>query len=149
VNSTFNIQHSTFVSLWLAACSLWLTACGSSTNHSTKFQQYYAQGEQLYIKNCSNCHQKKGDGLGLLYPPLNQSDYMDNNVGEVICLMKYGKEGEIVVNGRKYNKPMKGNYSLTEIELAEIATYIYNTWQHEKGIIEIQTVKDALQKCPQ
>jgi cytochrome c551 len=74
---------------------------------------------------------------------------MDAHLEDVICIMKYGKEGEIVVNGRKYNKPMKGNYSLTEIELAEITTYIYNTWQRKKGIIEIEYVKNALEKCPQ
>ena len=32
---------------------------------SPKFEQYYVQGEQLYLKNCSNCHQKTGTGLGL------------------------------------------------------------------------------------
>jgi cytochrome c551 len=154
VNSVFNIpallakrQHLILISLFITACSLWLAACDRSTNHSTKFQQYYAQGEQLYIKNCSNCHQKKGGGLGLLYPPLNPSDYMDEHVAEVICLMKYGKEGEITVNGKKFNKPMKGNYSLTELEVAEIATYIYNTWGHEQGLIEIKQVNEALKKC--
>ncbi len=127
--------------------NLWLVACGQSNNHDTKFQQYYAQGEQLYLKNCSNCHQKKGGGLGRVYPPLNKSDYMEQHVDEVICSMKYGQEGEIIVNGKKFNKPMKGIASLTELELAEIATYIYNTWDHQRGIVEIKEVDEALKKC--
>jgi cytochrome c551 len=131
----------------LAACSLWLVACGQSSTKDTKFQQYYVQGQQLYIKNCSNCHQKKGGGLGRVYPPLNKSDYMEQHFEEVICSMKYGKEGEILVNGKKYNKQMKGIAALTELEIAEIATYIYNTWEHQRGIIEIKEVSEALKKC--
>lgn len=132
--------------LWLVACGLWLAACGKSTKN-TKFQQYYVQGEQLYLNNCANCHQKKGGGLGRVFPPLNQSDYMEDNFEEVLCQMKYGKKGEIVVNGKKYNKEMKGIASLTELEIAEIATYIYNTWSHKRGIVEIPTVESALKKC--
>jgi cytochrome c551 len=147
VNSTFNVQYSTSVAFWLLAFSFQLTACGQSTNQTTKFQQYYVQGQQLYLKNCSNCHQKKGGGLGRVYPPLNKSDYMEQHFEEVICSMKYGKEGEILVNGKKYNKQMKGITSLTELEIAEIATYIYNTWEHQRGIIEIKEVSEALKKC--
>src|SRR5688500_18105154 len=63
---------------------------------------YYVQGEQLYIKHCSNCHQSNGTGLGLVYPPLHQSDYMKNNLEQVLCLMKHGMKGEITVNGKTY-----------------------------------------------
>ncbi|MFM9837606.1 MAG: c-type cytochrome [Cyclobacteriaceae bacterium] len=142
-----NLKSKILNYLWLAACSLQLVACGQSSTKDTKFQQYYVQGEQLYKKNCSNCHQKKGGGLGRVYPPLNISDYMDQHFEEVLCLMKYGKEGEIIVNGRKFNKSMKGITSLTELEIAEIATYIYNTWEHKKGMVEIAQVNEALKKC--
>ena len=124
-----------------------LAACAQSSHRDTKFQQYYVQGEQLYLKNCSNCHQKKGGGLGRLYPPLNKSDYMDQHLEEVICAIKNGMEGELLVNGKKYNKEMKGIPSLTELEIAEIVTYIYNSWEHQRGIIEIPTVEIALKKC--
>jgi cytochrome c551 len=150
-NIGFKLQASSskllLCTIQLAACSLWLVACGLSNNRDTKFQQYYAQGEQLYIKNCGNCHQKKGGGLGLVYPPLNKSDYMGEHFEEVLCAMKYGKEGEIIVNNKKFNKPMKGIPSLTELEIAEIATYIYNTWEYSKGIVEIAQVTEALKNC--
>ena len=132
---------------WLTACGLWLTACSQSTNRDTKFEQYYVQGEQLYIKNCSNCHQKNGSGLGLVYPPLNSSDYIDSHPKEVFCLMKYGVTGELIVNGKNFNKPMKGIVSLTELEIAEIATYLYNNWSRQRGIIEIGEVTSALKEC--
>ena len=119
----------------------------SDTNNSTKFTQYYNQGSVLYTKHCSNCHQQDGTGLGRVYPPLNVSDYMDENLTEVICLIRFGKEGEIVVNGKDYNQPMRGVPTLTDLEIAQIATYIYNTWEHEKGIVEVKDVTSILQAC--
>lgn len=114
---------------------------------STKFEQYYIQGEQLYIKNCSNCHQKTGTGLGLVYPPLKQSDFLINNVEQVICLIRNGKKGELIVNGKSYNQPMPAMPSLTDLEIAEIATYIYNSWENELGIIDVQDVSKLLLVC--
>jgi cytochrome c551 len=129
----------------VAACS----TKTESTNHPTsaKFEQYYVQGEQLYLKNCSNCHQVNGTGLGLLYPPLNQSDFMQNNFDEVICILKNGKKGEILVNGKSFNKEMPGIPSLTDLEIAEIATYVYNSWSNERGIIEVSDVSKILSVC--
>ena len=112
-----------------------------------KFQQYYAEGEVLYVKHCSNCHQKTGEGLGLVYPPLNRSDYLEKNFTGVLCQMKFGKAGETIVNGDSFNKPMPGIPSLTELEIAEIATYLYNTWGREHEIVEVAEVQAALGKC--
>jgi cytochrome c551 len=133
------------------SCSV-LFSCSTkseSNSHtsSTKFEQYYVQGEQLYTKNCSNCHQKTGTGLGLVYPPLKKSDYMMNNFKEVICLIKNGKTGGLMVNGKNYNQAMPGISSLTDLEVAEIATYIYNSWENERGIIEVQDVSKILSLC--
>jgi cytochrome c551 len=72
---------------------------------------------------------------------------MDQHFEEVICIMRNGVWGELLVNGKKYNKEMKGIPSLTELEIAEIATYIYNSWEHQRGIIEIPIVESALKKC--
>ncbi|MEM6522979.1 MAG: c-type cytochrome, partial [Bacteroidota bacterium] len=32
-----------------------------------------------YLQHCSSCHQKNGEGLARLYPPLADSDYLENN----------------------------------------------------------------------
>ena len=118
-----------------------------SSEASVKQQQYYVQGEQLYLKHCSNCHQKNGTGLGLLYPPLAKSDYVDNNFESVICLMRYGIEGELVVNGKSFNKAMPGIPSLSDLEIAEIATYLYNTWEHQRDSIDLKDGSRILDNC--
>lgn len=137
--------------LLFAFCLLLLSCTTHSekkSESSPKFTQYYNQGEQLYLENCSNCHQKDGTGLGRVYPPLKNSDYMQNNFQEVICLMRFGKQGELIVNGLSFNQNMPGIPTLTDLEIAEIATYIYNSWQHQRGMIEVKEVSNILEHCP-
>lgn len=132
----------------LLSTSIFLFSCTSkSGDNSAKFQQYYVQGQVLYLKHCSNCHQANGKGLGRLYPPLDQSDFMDGNFKKVVCIVKYGSQGSLVVNGVEYNMAMKGMPGLTELEVAEIVTYIYNTWSHQKGLIDATEAAQLLSTC--
>jgi cytochrome c551 len=153
-NSKFKIQNSKrgvhdfeFVISNLKWASITFFIIISCSSRGPKFQQYYAQGQVLYEKNCSNCHQYNGKGLGLIYPPLAQSDYFDKNINASLCLMKYGTKGELIVNGKNFNKPMPGVPSLTELEIAEIATYINNSWGRQQGMVEINQVAAALNAC--
>ena len=123
------------------------SACSGKHSESVKFQQYYVQGEQVYTKHCSNCHQTTGAGLGLVFPPLNKSDFMDKNFEQVLCLMKYGVKGEITVNGKTFVQPMPGVQSLTDLEVAEIATYIYNSWENKRGLVDVSEASNILSNC--
>ena len=125
--------------------------CGGKTNSgadSAKFTQYYRQGQQLYTTHCSNCHQTNGSGLARVIPPLDTSDYMENNFESVACLIRYGIAEPITVNGIEFVQPMPGIPTLTDLEIAVILTYIYNTWSHDRGLIDVTTVTKTLNGCP-
>jgi len=143
--SVFDIRYSIFAFLTLFSCAT--KTDHQSSTLSVKMQQYYVHGEQLYIQHCSNCHQKNGKGLGLVYPPLDTSDYMDHNFDAVVCLMKHGIQGELVVNGKRFNKAMPGIPTLTDLEITEIATYIYNTWSHQRDSIDTPGIARILDQC--
>lgn len=131
----------------LLLSSLLFVGCGQS-QQKNKFTNYYRQGEQLYSKHCSNCHQPNGTGLGRVYPPLYKSDYMKTNFESVICLMRNGIDGKLVVNGKEYNQAMPGIPTLTDLEIAQIATYIYNTWEYKRGLVDVSEVSRVLRNCP-
>ncbi len=112
-----------------------------------ELEQYKTQGETLYNQYCSNCHQTDGSGLGLLFPPLNQSDFVDRSLVEVICIMRNGKSTPTVVNGKTYQQPMKGIPALTDLDVAEITTYIYNNWGRTRGMVTVDEVAKATASC--
>ena len=72
---------------------------------------------------------------------------MEDHFQEVVCLIRFGKAGELFVNGKQFNQPMHGVTSLTDIEIAEITTYIYNTWSHERGLIDVTETSKILAGC--
>ncbi|MDN3689425.1 c-type cytochrome [Cyclobacterium jeungdonense] len=132
---------------------LFFIACSASTEEKVpgikeivdlKTKQYAIQGQQLYLNYCSNCHQEDGSGLKRLIPPLRESDYLLADVARTIRIIHQGIQGEMMVNGVMYNQPMPGNPQLTPLEIAQISTYIYNIWGHQKGIISSEKVNEAL-----
>lgn len=136
------MQHGVRVVLIVVGLSF--LSCQSA--EEIKRDQYYAEGYQLYTTYCANCHQADGQGMASLYPPLKASEFL-NNKKNFICITKNGMAGEIQVNGKTYNRPMPANPRLTDIEIAEIVTYVYNTWGNETAYTPTDSVSQALRNC--
>lgn len=109
-----------------------------------KTKQYAINGKVLYDKLCANCHQQDGSGLGKLIPPLAGSDYLKEDIGRTVNIIKYGLQGDIYVNGIHYNQPMPPNPQLTPMEISEVTTYIYNVWGQKEGLISPKEVEEFL-----
>jgi len=104
---------------------------------------------QLYRQHCANCHQVDGTGLARLIPPLKGSDYLEKlDPAELACQIRYGLEKEIEVNGIKFNEKMPGIPKLTPLEIAEIITYVNNTWGDQPGLYDVKSTERALNACP-
>jgi cytochrome c551 len=107
----------------------------------TKTLQYAIEGKRIYDGYCANCHQADGTGLGRVIPPLANSDYMIADLGRTIRIIKYGLKGEIIVNGVSYNQPMPGNPNLSNLEIAQLATFLYSVWGENEQLIPTQDVE--------
>lgn len=139
-----------FILLILAACTSQNESAAVSELSTTEkmyFKQYVVYGQQLYKQHCSNCHQDDGSGLARLIPPLAKSDYMLENISRTVCIIKFGIAGEILVNGESYNQKMPANNQLTNLEIAQITTYILNSWGNQKGYVSVKEVSGYLRTC--
>lgn len=88
-------------------------------------------GKQIYAKTCFACHQANGEGIPNAFPPLAESDYLNDDVNRAIDIVLNGKTGEITVNGQKYNSVMT-KQAISSDEVADVLTYIYNSWGNNK-----------------
>jgi mono/diheme cytochrome c family protein len=90
-------------------------------------KQSILDGEEIYQDFCLQCHLDNGKGVENAFPPLAESDYLQNNIEASIRGIKYGLRGEITVNGNTYNGVMV-NQGLDEEEVADVMNYILNSW---------------------
>ncbi len=116
------------------------------TRDDIRLKQYKVEGEKLYTAYCANCHQRDGKGLASLYPPLAGSDYLLADLPRAACIIKNGLMGEIIVNGDTYNQMMPGN-PITNLEIAEILSYVTNSWGNEAGLTSVKDVEKWLKEC--
>jgi nitrite reductase (NO-forming) len=99
------------------------------------------RGKDLYVRECQNCHMENGEGLAGVYPPLAKADYMKKPSAHLIDVVLKGLEGEIVVNGEKYNSPMPAQAYISDEDTADILNYMRNSWGNKGPAITPAEVK--------
>lgn len=119
-------------------------SCQSS--EQLKSEQYFVEGYQLYKTYCTNCHQDDGKGMANLYPPLQSSDILKNKE-LMACIIKHGMNDTILVAGKKFNRPMPANPKLTELEIAEIVSFVTMKWGKDSTHTSIESVQKSLADC--
>jgi len=94
----------------------------------TSFSEQLNNGKLLFKKHCSACHQASGQGLPGAFPPLAKSDFLMKDKQRAIGILLSGKNGEITVNGNSYNGQMPNFSQLNDSDVADILTYVMNSW---------------------
>ena len=97
------------------------------------FEESISDGKLIYEDFCVQCHLNNGQGIEKIYPPLNNSDYLLENIDKSIYSIKYGLKGEITVNGIKYDGVMISQ-GLEDTEIADVMNYITNSWDNNLNI---------------
>ncbi|WP_267222209.1 copper-containing nitrite reductase [Dyella silvae] len=98
-------------------------------------------GQQLFTGTCSVCHQANGEGMSGVFPPLAKSDYLAKQTREhLISIPLHGLNGSVTVNGKDYNSVMPPMSQLTDDEVANILTYVLNSWGNPGGQVSKEEV---------
>lgn len=113
-----------------------------ATGNLTKEQQVKA-GETRFAGTCSVCHQASGTGLPGVFPPLAKSDYLMADKNRAINIVLNGLTGKVTVNGTAYNSVMPPMSQLNDDELANILTYVRNSWGNTGDAVTAAEVKQV------
>lgn len=108
---------------------------------------YYANGRDLYVKRCQNCHGQKGEGLEALIPPLTDTIYLKQNKYKLACIIKNGLHENITVSNRSFGEKMPAQADLNNIDIAQIIVYITNSNGSKQGMYTTEAVGADLKKC--
>lgn len=100
--------------------------------------QRFQQGEKLYKTYCVVCHGIKG--AGVLYPKsaLNNDALVTGAPNELIAVILFGRDGAGAMPG--------WNMTLTDQDVAAVATYIRQAWSNRADPITPAMVKEIRTK---
>lgn len=106
------------------------------------------RGELLYKQHCLACHQTDGSGNPGMYPPLQQTEIVLDDPEQMISIVLNGLSGPITVKGEEYNSVMAPYNFLKDNEIADLLTYVRNSFGNESGKIspeEVAAIRNTVQ----
>ena len=107
------------------------------------------RGKAVFLGTCSTCHQLEGQGLASVFPPLAKSDFLMAERERSIHVVLAGLSGRIEVNGKTYENVMPAFANFTDHEIADVLTFVRNSWGNQGDAIqeaEVARVRAALPK---
>jgi nitrite reductase (NO-forming) len=104
-------------------------------------EQQVAAGQVLFKGTCSVCHQESGQGIPDVFPPLAKSDFLNKDPKRAIGIALNGLNGKVTVNGKTFDSVMPPMSQLNDDEIANILTYVLNSWGNDGGAISKEQVQ--------
>ncbi len=126
---------------------LFVLIVSCQSDEQIEFKRYYTAGSLVYQIHCQNCHGANGEGLQGLMPPLTDSLFLKANKATLACSVKYGLKEKITISKRSFEGQMPPNDDLPPIEIANVLTYVTNSFGNKMGTINADEVGADLGKC--
>lgn len=116
---------------------------GAGAGAMDPFQTAMKKGASGYAV-CGGCHQGNGMGIPGQFPPLAGSEWVLGGTERLVRVVQHGLTGAITVKGQGYNTPggmMPFGAAMSAGDLANVLTYIRNTWGNEATMITKEMVE--------
>jgi mono/diheme cytochrome c family protein/glucose/arabinose dehydrogenase len=124
------------------------------SKNSKLLEQEYPRGFALFSSICQGCHGADGNGIRSLAPPLNNSSWVTGDKYKLLSIVLYGLTGPIQVGGKLYEAPeitgdmpgIGGNKELTDEDIAQLLSFIRNSWNNRADKVIGNDVNQVRQK---
>ena len=123
-----------------------IVAAACQNDSQVEYTRYFTAGAEIYKAHCQNCHGEHGEGLASLIPPLTDTAFIKTNLHKIPCYLQNGLKDEIKVHGKTFsgNMPASG---LAPIEIAQVLTYVSNSFGNKAGFTDNTSVAKDLSAC--
>ena len=108
----------------------------------------FERGKQVFLTTCFACHLANGEGIPGVFPPLANSDFLNADKDRAIRIVTKGLSGPVTVNGKTYNNVMPPLPQLDDAAIADVLTYVLNSWGNKGGTISPNDVKRTRSENP-
>ncbi len=114
----------------------------------TKAQaQNLVNGKKIYETRCLVCHQADGGGVPHMNAPLDGStNVVGNNIARLVKIIKEGYNERVALDGEMYSNAMTPNPDLKPADIADVLSYIRNSWSNKSSKITAAQVMQVSRK---
>ncbi len=99
-------------------------------------------GKTIYLSRCLACHQVDGGGVPRLNAPLDgASAVIAADKAKLIRIVLKGYSDRVEIDGEYYSNNMAGHADLKDQQVADVLTYIRNSWSNKASAVTAAEVK--------
>ncbi len=110
------------------------TAVGNTETSGLQAMQDHP-GKRVYEQYCKACHMADGSGLRGMHPPLINNKTVNGKTDKLIEVTMKGMSGKVVIDGVEYNGIMPPHNHLTDKQIADVLTYIRQSFSNNSGAV--------------
>ena len=109
--------------------------------------QDLVKGKKIYETRCLVCHQADGGGVPNMNAPLDgSSNVVGNDLARLVRIIKGGYSEKVALDGMYYSNAMTANPDFTDADIANVLSYIRNSWSNKASVVSVVQVKTAKSK---
>ncbi len=113
-----------------------------SKNPPVSINESIERGRAVYLKNCLSCHQMDGGGVPHLNAPLDgASAVIGNDKAKIIGIVLKGMSDRVEIDGEFYSNSMASHKELSNLQIADVLTYVRNSWSNKASAVTPTEVK--------
>jgi mono/diheme cytochrome c family protein len=102
-----------------------------------------AAGKLVYGKICISCHMADGGGVPNMNPPLIKTTYVEGPKAKLISIVLKGFNESVEIDGSNYSNVMPSQDFLKDQEIADVLTYVRNSFGNKGSAVTLAEVKKA------
>jgi nitrite reductase (NO-forming) len=99
------------------------------------------RGLAVYSRTCIACHQPTGMGIPPVFPPLAGSEWIAKSASIAVRNITNGMQGPVTVKGMNYNSMMPPVAGVTDKDIADVVTYVNNSFGNTGATVTEDEVK--------
>ena len=118
-----------------------LTLVVNAEDKNAPSPEVMKRGQAVYSKTCIACHQPTGLGIAPVFPPLAGSEWVAMSPSIPVRNILHGMTGPVTVKGVVYNSMMPAVAGLTDGDIADVVTYVRNSFGNSGAAVTEDEVK--------
>ena len=102
-----------------------------------------ARGKVVFNNICATCHMADGLGVPRMNPPLAKTTYVLGDKSKLIPIVLNGFNEDVEISGERYSNVMPAHDYLQDQQIADVLTYVRNSFGNKASAVTIAEVKKA------